>query len=169
MFMFNRPFFTALVAASLLLSACQKAQDAAVAAAVERATGAKVDKNSQQVTVKTEQGVLQSTAAEEGQSVPLPANFPSDIYLPDQHRIASVMDVSGAQVINISTPAAMTAVFNTVGQNMEKSGWKREMAMQSGDGGSLAFSKEKRNAVYYIAKNENGGTDLTINSAQDPE
>lgn len=145
---------TGLAAAMLLLPACQNAQDTTTAATVERAP---------------ENGQYQQATTEEGGSVALPSSFPSDIYLPDQHRVASVMDVSGAQIVNLSTPTAMTTVFNSVGQRMEKSGWKREMAMQSGDGGSLAFSKEKRNAVYYIAKNESGGTDLTINAAQDPE
>jgi hypothetical protein len=43
----------ALIAALAALPACKKAQDAAVAAALEKATGAKVDKDGNAVTFKT--------------------------------------------------------------------------------------------------------------------
>lgn len=163
MHIFVRPALPLALLAIALLPACQKAQDAAVAAALEHATGAKVDKHGNETTIKTDAGELRVNAAEAGDSIPLPADFPDDVYLPDQHRVASVMDISGAKVVNLTAPAPLATTFSSTGERMEKSGWKREMAMQSGDGGSLSFSKDKRHAVYYLAKSEAGGTDLTVN------
>ena len=48
----------ALIAAVAALPACKKAQDAAVEAAMEKASGMKVDKDGNAVTIKTEQGDL---------------------------------------------------------------------------------------------------------------
>ena len=64
----------ALIAAIVALPACKKAQDAAVEAAMEKATGMKVDKDGNAVTIKTEKGDLKVATAEDGGSVPLPAS-----------------------------------------------------------------------------------------------
>ena len=68
----TRLLIVAAFAAVALLPGCKKAQDAAVEAAIERATGAKVDKDGNAVTIKTEQGDLKIASADEGGSVALP-------------------------------------------------------------------------------------------------
>lgn len=152
----------ALIAAVAALPACKKAQDAAVEAAMEKTTGMKVDKDGNAVTIKTEQGDLKVATAEEGGSVPLPAGFPSDIYLPDGHKVASAMELGGAQMVNLTTAADMAAVHAAADKAMQDGGWKREMAMQTGDSSSLAYSKDKRQVFYQLMKGEEGGTQLAI-------
>lgn len=151
----------ALVATLIALPACQKARDAAVQAAVEKATGAKVDKNGNDVTIKTEQGDLHVAAAADG-NVALPAGFPTDIYLPGKHRVTTVMDMAGMQMVNLSSPDAVAMVYADADKAMQSGGWKREMAMQSDDGSTLMFSKDKRQVFYQLAKDDNGGTQLAI-------
>jgi hypothetical protein len=66
------------VAALLVAPGCKKAQDAALETAIEGATGNKVDvqKDGNEMTIKTEQGDLRIATAEDGGSVAMPANFP---------------------------------------------------------------------------------------------
>lgn len=153
----------ALATLILTLPACKKVQDAAVNAAVEHATGAKVEHNGNEVTVKTEQGDLRFSSAENGGNVALPTSFPKDVQLPGQYKVASVMEMGGAQIVTLSTGESMGNLFTALSSGMEGKGWKRELATQTDDGGTLSFSKDSHNVVYYIAKNENGSTDLNIN------
>ena len=153
----------AISALVLTLPACKKAQDAAVNAAIEHATGAKVERNGNEVTVKTAQGDVHFASTENGGSVSLPASFPKDVQLPAQYKVNSVMETGGAQIVSLSTQDAMDTLFNSLSSGMEGKGWKRELATQTSDGGALSFSKDNHNVAYYIAKNENGSTDLNIN------
>ena len=93
------------LAALLVAPGCRKAQDAAVETAIESATGAKVDvdKDGNEVTIKTEQGDLRIATAEDGGSVAMPANFPKDVFLPADNTLASAMDMGGMQMLNMTT------------------------------------------------------------------
>lgn len=157
----------ALIAAVAALPACKKAQDAAVEAAMEKASGMKVDKDGNAVTIKTEQGDLKVTTAEDGGSVPLPAGFPSDIYLPDGHKVASAMALGGTQMVNLTTAADMAAVHAATDKAMQDGSWKREMEMKTSDGSSLAYSKDKRQVFYQLLKAEEGGTQVAIRTGTD--
>ena len=151
------PALAALVIASAL-PACKKAQDAAVESAIERATGSKVDvdKDGNSMTIKTEQGDVSITSAEDGGSVAMPAGFPTDIYLPEDHRVASAMDMAGMQMVNLVTRAGVSALSADVERHMQAGGWKREMAMQAEGSASLMYSKDKRQAVYQLLNGDDG-------------
>lgn len=151
-----------LIATAVALPACKKAEDTAVEAAIEHATGAKVDKDGNKVTIKTDKGQMQITAADQGGSVALPAGFPTDIYLPAEHKIGTAMDMAGMQMINLTTAAAIGSVYADADKTMQGGGWKREMAMQSDDGSTLVFSKDKRQVFYQLVKGDAGGTQLAI-------
>lgn len=157
----------ALIAALAALPACKKAQDAAVAAALEKATGAKVDKDGNAVTFETDKGEMKVVTAEDGGSVPLPAGFPGDVYLPGDHKIASAMDLAGSLMVNLTTPAAMSAVYADADKAMQAGGWKRELAMQADDSSTLAYSKDKRQAFYQLVNADGGGTQLTVRTGND--
>ena len=157
----------ALIATVAALPACKKAQDAAVAAALEQATGAKVDKDGNALTIKTDKGEMKVVTAEEGGSVPLPAGFPGDVYLPGDHKVGSAMDLAGALMVNLTTPTAMAAVYADADKAMQAGGWKREMAMQAGDGSTLAYSKDKRQVFYQLLNADGGGTQLTVRTGND--
>ena len=161
------PALAALVIASAL-PACKKAQDAAVESAIERATGSKVDidKDGNSMTIKTEQGDLSITTAQDGDSVALPADFPTDIFLPAEHRVASAMDMAGMQMVNLVTRAGVSALSADVERHMQAGGWKREMAMQAGGGNTLMYSKDKRQVVYQMLKADEGGTQLAIRTGE---
>ena len=156
------------VAALLVAPGCKKAQDAAVETAIERATGAKVDvdKDGNEVTIKTEQGDLRIATAEDGGSVAMPANFPKDVFLPADNTLASAMDMGGMQMLNMTTPQELAAVSADIEKSMQGQGWKREMAMQAGGGNTLMYSKDKRQVVYQMLKADEGGTQLAIRTGE---
>ena len=41
------------------------------------------------------------------------------------------------------------------------------MAMQAGDGSTLVYSKDARQAVYQLAKSDGGGTQLAVRTGQE--
>ena len=155
-------------AALLILPGCKKAQDAAVETAIERATGAKVDveKDGNQMTIKTEQGEVKVATAEDGGTVALPANFPKDVFLPADNKLASAMDMGGMQMLNMTTSQELANVSAEIEKSMEGQGWKREMAMQAGGGNTLMYSKDKRQVVYQMLKADEGGTQLAIRTGE---
>lgn len=136
--------------------------------AIESATGAKVDvdKDGNEVTIKTEQGDLRIATAEDGGSVAMPANFPKDVFLPADNTLASAMDMGGMQMLNMTTPQELAAVSADIEKSMQDQGWKREMAMQAGGGNTLMYSKDKRQVVYQMLKADEGGTQLAIRTGE---
>ncbi|RYY75211.1 MAG: hypothetical protein EOO24_45815, partial [Comamonadaceae bacterium] len=91
--------------ALIVAPGCKKAQDAAVETAIERATGTRVDvdKDGDTTTIKTEGGELRIAASGDGGTVALPADFPKDVFLPDDNTLASAMDMGGMQMLNMTT------------------------------------------------------------------
>jgi len=163
----HRLLLLALIATTILVPACKKAQDAAVEAAVERATGAKVDKDGNTVTVQTEKGEMRITTATDGDTVALPAGFPTDLYLPAPHKLDSVMAMGSAHMVNLTTPMATADVHAAVVDAMQRGGWTQELAMQTGEGSTLAYRKDKRQAFYQLVKQDGGGTQLAIRAGND--
>ena len=152
--------------ALLVAPGCKKAQDAAVESAIERATGAKVEKDGDTMTIKTEQGEVKVATAEDGGTVAMPADFPKDVYLPADNKLASAMDMAGMQMLNMTTPQDLAKVSADIEKSMQGQGWKREMAMQAGDGSTLMYSKDKRQVVYQMLKADEGGTQLAIRTGE---
>ena len=150
----------------LVAPGCKKAQDAAVETAIERAIGAKVEKDGDTMTIKTEQGEVKVATAEDGGTVAMPADFPKDVYLPADNKLASAMDMAGMQMLNMTTPQDLAKVSADIEKSMQGQGWKREMAMQAGDGSTLMYSKDKRQVVYQMLKADEGGTQLAIRTGE---
>ena len=154
--------------ALLVAPGCKKAQDAAVETAIERATGAKVEKDGDTMTIKTEQGEVKVATAEDGGTVAMPADFPKDVYLPADNKLASAMDMAGMQMLNMTTPQDLAKVSADIEKSMQGQGWKREMSMQTGaDSSTLIYSKDKRQAVYQLMKADDGGTQLAVRTGSE--
>lgn len=156
-----------LLAAGLLfaLAGCQKAADKVAEAAIERATGNKVDvdQDGGTMTIKSGDGDIQVATSENGQNVPLPDDFPKDVFLPEQAAVNSAMDMAGMKMVNVTTAASTSEVSGAIQKTMEAQGWKREMAMQAAEGSAtLVYSKDKRQTVYQMMKADGGGTQVAI-------
>ncbi len=156
-----------MLAVGLLLpmTACQKAAEKMTEAALEKATGNKVDlkRDGSAMSIKTDEGELKMAASVDGESVPMPDDFPQDVYLPDKGKINSAMDMAGMKMVNIISNAPSGEISAQVQKSMEAQGWKREMAMQGEEGSAtFVYSKDKRQTVYQMMKNDEGGTQIAI-------
>ena len=142
---------------------CQKAQDAIINTALEKATGAKIDHEKGEVTIQTDQGEVRAKAANATAGLSLPPEFPSDIYLPKPHKVLSTIVVGDGLSISASSPAEVDVIFNELEQNMQSQGWKREMALRGDHGSTIAFSKgEQRQVQFTLGHEEEGGSFLGI-------
>ncbi len=140
---------TMALAVAVAMAGCRKAHEGVPEAAVGRAPGA----------------ARVAAAADGTTSVALPPGFPTDIYLPAQHRVATAVDMAGMQMVNLVTPAPSAAVYAEADRLMQGRGWKRELAMQSDDGSTLAFHKEHRQVFYQLVRDDAGGTQLAVRVA----
>jgi hypothetical protein len=153
------------IAGVFALPGCKRASEAIAEKAIETASGDKVDikQDGDTVSIKTEQGEMKVATAQDGGSVALPADFPSDVFLPEPRTVSSAMDMGGMKAVNIATTAALAQVSADVEKSMQGQGWKREMSMQtSADSSTLIYSKDKRQAVYQLMKADDGSTQLAV-------
>lgn len=162
--MFHSRLLPLLACAAFSIAGCQKAADAATEAAIERASGEKVevDRDGGHVRIKTADGELNMQS---GESLPLPADFPKDVYLPGSYDVNSVMDMGGTQVISVSTRGKVSDMFAAAQAAMADAGWKQTMSMQhSADNAMLSFEKEERAAV--LSFNRGEGNDGVVMGVQ---
>lgn len=152
------------VATVVALGGCRKSQESIADAAIERASGGKVkvDRDGDRMTIKTDQGEM---AVQSGEALPLPKDFPGDVYLPPGYRINSVMDLGGAKVLSLQADGKVSVLFDAARAAMDKQGWKQTMAMQnSTDTAMLAYEKDQRAAV--LSFNDNSGDSGVTMSVQ---
>lgn len=151
-------------AITVCLGGCQKTADAATEVAIEAAGGHKVDveRDGDKVTFKTEEAEMTTQA---GVNLPLPADFPKDIYLPKSYTVNTVMDMGGIRMVALMTPEPVTTLFNAASEAMPQQGWKQVSAMQHAGGNAmLAFKKERRHVSLSFNRNRQG--DSTVVSVQ---
>ena len=79
------------IAAACALPGCQRASETIAEKAIEQASGDKVDikQDGDTVSIKTEQGEMKVAPAQDGGSVALPADFPTDVFLPEPRTIST--------------------------------------------------------------------------------
>ena len=155
-------------AISAALGGCRKAADAATETAIETASGHKVDveRDGNKVTYRTEEGEM---TMEGGVDLPLPADFPKDIYLPKTYAVNSVMDMGGMRMVALMAPEPVPALFNSASEAMKQQGWKQVTAMQHATGNAmLAFEKEQRHVSLSFNSNRQGvGTVVSVQMRDD--
>ena len=155
-------------ATTLCLGGCHKAQEAAAEAAIESASGHKVDvqRDGDKVTYKSDEGEV---TMQHGMDLSLPADFPKDIYLPKTYTVNSVMDMGGMHMVALMSPEQVPALFNAASAAMQQQGWKQVTAMQQATGSAmLAFEKEKRHVALSFNRNrQDAGTVVSVQMQDD--
>ena len=145
-----------LIAATLLLAACSKTPDEA---AVAIATGGKVDKDGDKMTVQTDQGTV-TFNAEKGQA--LPPTFPKDVFLPKDFEVRSSMDLNGALMVDLVAPGKPADIFTAAGAAMPGMGWKQTAAIQQQGTQALVFENEAQMVQYSFFDDEPGKAHLSV-------
>ncbi|WP_133000167.1 hypothetical protein [Luteimonas arsenica] len=147
------PLLLAATAIILLAAGCQKAADAATEAAIERASGQKVqlDRDGNRLRISAGSGADEVSVVT-GEGIALPADFPDDLFLPADYGVSSVMDVGGARLLNLQSRGAVATVFEDARTAMQDKGWSQTMAMQQADSAMLGFSRDGREAAYTFTR-----------------
>ncbi|MEZ0472456.1 hypothetical protein [Luteimonas salinilitoris] len=90
--------------------------------------------------------------------LPLPADFPEDVYLPPGYDIDSVLDMDGALVLSLRAPGRIVALFAEARSAMTHLGWRQTLSRQDSDGSAmLAFEKGPRAAVFSFGRDPDAG------------
>ena len=156
------------LAIAACLGGCDRAADVATEAAIKTASGQKVDveRDGDKVTYKTEEGEM---TMQGGVDLPLPTDFPKDIYLPKTYVVNSVMDMGGMRMVALMAPQPVPTLFKSASEAMQQQGWKQVTAMQHASGNAmLAFAKEKRHVSLSFNSNRQGaGTLVSFQMRED--
>jgi hypothetical protein len=124
-----------VLACLLLAAGCQKTGATATGAAIARA-GDPVEASGHPAVF------------DGGPGLPLPDNFPEDVYLPARYTVDSALDMGGTAMVAMTAPGRVTALFADARNTMRAQGWTQTMAAQhSVDNAVLAFEKDQRNAT----------------------
>ncbi len=159
----------AALALALVLSACGNAEEKAAETLAEKALEANSDQdvdvdidndeNGQTVTIQTEQGTLKQSS---GDNVALPDDFPTDVILPGDYKVMSVMTMGPVTSVVLEVPEATSSVFTDIKSGQANQGWKETLSMQGADGSMLGFEKGDRSLLVNLGKSEAGGTMLSL-------
>lgn len=165
--MTRRPPLIAALALALVLTACGNAEEKAAETLAEKALEANsgqdvdvdIDEDGETVTIQTEQGTIKQSS---GDNVALPDDFPTDVTLPGDYKVMSVMTMGAVTSVVMEVPEAPSSVFTDIKAGQATQGWKETLSMQGSDGSMLGFEKGDRSLLVNLGKSEAGGTMLSL-------
>ena len=161
----------AITSLSLVLVACgKKPEEAAAEAAIKAATGADAtvqhDGDATTTSIKTKDGELK---IQSGEGLSLPADFPTDVYLPAGYEVKSMMNIGPMHNVVMEVAGDASSVSKEISGKMEAGGWKTAMSMQTGSGSLLSFTRasDKRTATYSLSPGQDGKLTLSLQQTAD--
>lgn len=153
----------------------QKIGESMVEKAIEKSTGQKADVNADgdSVSIKTDAGTF---AASETGNIPLPSDFPSDIFVMSGAKITFATSTPGdaasgtkaSYMVSYATSQSAGDVASRYKEEMVKNGWRKESEANYGTL-MLDFKKDKRDALVMIMENQdgkNGATTVSITGSE---
>lgn len=153
-----------------LLAACGKADEAAentateavAEAAIEAMTDAEFDieDGGQTVSGVDEQG--RAFSASQGSAAKIPADFPSDVVVPEGLALDTSMVVGTNVFIGGTLPGELATLTAGIDAAMKEAGWTSVMAMTSPESGTLLWKREDRSVSYTIEAQPEGQLGLAI-------
>lgn len=163
----RRPPLIAALALALVLSACGKSEEKAAETLAEQALEANagqdvdvdIEDDGQTVTIETEQGTLKQTS---GDNVALPEDFPTDVTLPADYKLMSVMTMGPVTSVVMEVPQSPSDLFAAFKSTQADQGWKETLSMQGTDGSMLGFEKGDRSMLVNLGNSESGGTMVSL-------
>ena len=160
----SHPHLPSILVAALLLAlvvGCQRAENRLTEATIERAIQDRgtADRDG-------DQAVSRGAAMRAGESLPLPADFPGDVYLPADYAVNSVMDLHGVSMVSLSAPGEVSSLFEAARDGMRAQGWTQTLSAQhSVDAAMLAFEKPAdgaRRGATLSFNRHNGGDQVIV-------
>lgn len=136
---------------------CQSIAEQATEAAVEQATGVKIDKSGDEVTIQGEDG-SEVTASSGGE---LPDGFPADVPVYEGNIIASVKAPEGYSV-TIEAASDVATVFDWYKTELDSQGWEIKSEVKVQDGGALSAEKGTQQLQVTFGADSGDATKSTI-------
>ena len=98
-----------------------------------------------------------------GEALPLPADFPTDVYLPPGYRIDSLMDRGNLRVVSLRAPGRVSTLYDAARDSMRGLGWKQTLAMRdAGASAMLTYEKADRVAVLSFDDDQRNADAVTV-------
>jgi len=166
--MSGRHWIWAALAVAALCGACrEKAEEAAVEAAIARESGGRVqaDLSGGQVKIKTDQG--ETTYAPDG-TASLPADFPKDVFVYPGAALISSHKQEHTYMLNLQTADDARKVADAYRAAMKDQGWSEENFAETTDGIIVEFRNENRTATANIIKDEGRTAIMVFVQTEEP-
>lgn len=148
-------------AACIVLAGCGKATEEVTEAVIEAnlGDGASVEINNDEnggasFSVKTEEGTI---TMQSGESIPLPANFPKDIPVPDgvNWNVAqgSEGEAGGGFVVSGTVSTPLAELTTTMKDKITAQGWTNESTFDQADEAQISsWKKDERQMTLSLSK-----------------
>jgi len=165
--MFRLSIFAALVltcALAFTLVGCQSIAEKATEAAIEDATGVKVDQEGDSVTITGEDG----SSITAGQGGELPEGFPEDAPVYDGDITTSLV-TEDSFTIGIETDDEWTKVWDWYTAELESEGWTTTSELKVEDSGMLSGEKDDRLIQITVGPNSNEDAKTMITTFTGPK
>jgi len=165
--MFRLSGFAALVLACALaftLVGCQSIAEKATEAAIEDATGVKVDQDDDSVTITGEDG----SSITAGQGGELPEGFPEDAPVYDGDITTSLV-TEDSFTIGIETDDEWTEVWDWYLAELDSEGWTSTSELKLEDSGMLSGEKDDRLIQITVGPGSGDGANTMITTFTGPK
>ena len=152
-----------------LLAACGKtqeaAEDTAAEAAIEAMTDAEIDveDGGQTVSGVDEQG--QAFTVSQGEAATIPADFPSDLLVPEGLVLDTSMVVGSTAFVGGTLPGDLAELTARIDAHMKGAGWTSVMAMSESGSSTLLWQRENRSVNYMLEAKPDGQLGVVISHA----
>ena len=138
------------------------ATEAVTEAAVEAITDAELDieDGGQTVSGVDEQG--RAFSASQGEAAKIPADFPSDVLVPEGLVLDTSMVVGTNAFIGGTLPGELATLAADIEARMKGAGWSPVVAMTSPESSTLLWERDGRSVSYTIEARPEGALGVTI-------
>ena len=98
-----------------------------------------------------------------GKAAVVPDDFPSDVFLPDDYTMESLIQSPQSTALHMNTPVAVDALYADATDAMAKAGWTAGWNMPPSEGtGMASFEKDDRRATLTMDDRGEEGTFYTV-------
>jgi hypothetical protein len=146
---------TAFVTSTLLiagLSACGQSPDDRMANVIAGSAAALDDAGDSVVLGSGDEAMTISS----GERARLPANFPADVFMPDEYTIESALDSAGFSMVSLRTGGDVVALAERASREMQAEGWTRSMMAGDEQSRILTFQNRRNVAALSFDRADDG-------------
>lgn len=140
----------------LALAACGKSPEERMASAVASAasgTDVSVEKDGERVVLGSGDEAMTISS---GGSAQLPADFPGDVFLPDDYTVDSVVQGSGFTMVSLRTRGEVGPLADAAGAFMKSGGWNQSMMTADGETRLMMFQNDRTVAALSFDRDDEG-------------